>query len=219
MKDAADAILRPEQARYLASLERPRDELLARMEAYAAEHRQPISDPEVANFLSLVARLRKPALVVELGTNIGYGAIVLARAAPAARVVTVEHSPSLCALARSNVREAGLESRVTVVEGFALAELERFAPESIDFAYVDCVKEEYVDYLAALAPRLSLGGVLVADNVLWKGHVAAAEVPEGERKRTAALRSFNAALVAHARLSAAILPFGDGVAFAVKTAS
>src|SRR5580704_10233452 len=81
MKDAPDAILKPEQASYLEALEPPRDALLARMEARAAERRYPISDPEVASFLFITARASQPRFVVELGTNIGYGAIVMARAA------------------------------------------------------------------------------------------------------------------------------------------
>ena len=84
-----DPILRPEQASYLEALEPPRDALLAKMEAYAAERGQPISDPEVASFLAVTAAATRPKLIVELGANIGYGAIVLARAAgPLARVVS-----------------------------------------------------------------------------------------------------------------------------------
>ena len=81
MKANADAILQPEQAAYLDALEPPRDELLAQMEARAAERKHPISDPEVAAFLAVTAHAIDPKFIVELGTNIGYGAIVLARAA------------------------------------------------------------------------------------------------------------------------------------------
>ncbi|MBN9166297.1 MAG: hypothetical protein J0I07_35515 [Myxococcales bacterium] len=79
MKDAADAILRPEQAAYLDGIEPTRDPLLVEMEAYAKANRQPISDPEVASFLAVTARLSGARKIVEVGTNIGYGAIVLAR--------------------------------------------------------------------------------------------------------------------------------------------
>ena len=105
MKSTADAILRTEQADYLDALHANAVRALAvmaaprpwraaircsrSMEARAADRGYPISDPEVACFLAIVARLAQPTLVVELGTNIGYGAIVLARAAgPRSRVVT-----------------------------------------------------------------------------------------------------------------------------------
>lgn len=219
MKDAPDAILQVEQASYLAALEPPRDVLLAKMESFAAARRAPISDPEVAAFLAVTASALRPRLVVELGTNIGYGAIVLARAAgPGARVVTIEISSELCAIARGFVAEAGLQSRIEVREGTALRELETFEPQSIDLAYLDCVKEEYVAYLEALVPRLAPRGVIVADNVLWKGLVGRPVVPENERVRTEALRAFNVALLNHPALRGMVLPLGDGVGYAVKLA-
>jgi predicted O-methyltransferase YrrM len=153
---------------------------------------------------------------VELGTNIGYGAIVLARAAgPAAKVITIELSADLCKTARGFIEEAGLSPRIEVREGAAIAELEKI-PGPIDLAYIDCVKEEYTRYLDLLAPRLGDRGVIVADNVLWKGLVAKSAVPEAERVRSEALRAFNRALVQHKALCAVVLPLGDGVGFAVK---
>jgi caffeoyl-CoA O-methyltransferase len=217
MKHASDAILRTEQAAYLEGLERPRDALLAKMEKLAAERRLPISDPEVASFLAVTARARAPRLIVELGTNIGYGAIVLARAAgPEAKVVTIELSEELVKTARGFIEEAGLSSRITVVKGAATTELEAMKGP-IDMAYVDCVKEEYVRYLELLVPRLGARGVLVADNVLWQGHVANLDAAGKEASRARALGAFNAALVGHPEMRAVVLPLGDGVAYAVKT--
>jgi predicted O-methyltransferase YrrM len=218
MKDSADAILRPEQAGYLEALEPPRDDLLRRMEAYAAERNMPISDPEVATFLAVTAGAMRPKLVVELGTNIGYGAIVLARAAgPAAKVITIELSHELCETARAYVKEAGLAGRVEVRQGSATLELEKMEGP-IDLIYIDCVKEEYPRYLELAVPRLSTGGVIVADNVMWKGLVASDSVPPNERARVDAIREFNLAVVGHASLRGVVLPLGDGVAYAVKTA-
>ncbi len=217
MKDAADAVLRPEQAAYLEALEPPRDALLAKMEALAAERGHPISDPEVASFLAVTAAARAPKLIVELGTNIGYGAIVLSRAAgPAAKVVTIEMAHHHVHTARGFIEEAGLSSRIEVRQGAAISELEKIEGP-IDLAYVDCVKVEYPRYLELLVPRLAPRGVIVADNVLWRGLVAKeGGVPEGERERTEALRAFNLALVQHPQLRGVVLPLGDGVGYAVK---
>jgi predicted O-methyltransferase YrrM len=216
MKDAADAILKPEQASYLEALEPPREALLAKMEARAAERRHPISDPEVGSFLAVTARACGAKHIVELGTNIGYGAIILARAAgPDARVLTIEMSAELCEVARGFIAQAGLTDRIEVRQGAALAELEKI-DRPIDLAYIDCVKEEYPAYLALIVPRLSPRGVIIADNVMWKGHVARESVPEAERGRTEALRAFNLTLVQHPELRAVVLPLGDGVAYAVR---
>jgi predicted O-methyltransferase YrrM len=232
MKHANDAIVRPEQAGYLDALHAKsvralatvagvvpvegRDPLLAKMEARAAARGYPISDPEVACFLAIVARLARPQLIVEVGTNIGYGAIVMARAAgESARVVTIEYSPDLVEEARGFIRTAGLPDRIEVVQGMAIPELERMAGP-IDMIYIDCVKEEYERYLEIAAPKLSPRGVLVADNVLWGGSVAQQPPPESEKERALALRAFNEKLVSRLDLCAVVLPLGDGVAFATR---
>jgi predicted O-methyltransferase YrrM len=232
MKHAADAILRTEQADYLDALHgtavkalatmagvvpvEGRDPLLARMEARAAERGYPISDPEVACLLAVIARLTRPRLVVELGTNIGYGAIVLARAAgPDARVVTIEYSRDLVDEARGFIAEAGLSDRVEVRHGMAIPELEKIAGP-IDLLYVDCVKEEYPRYLELAVPKLGPRGVVLADNVLWRGSTAKEAPPEADRERAAALREFNLALVSRPELCGVVLPLGDGVGFAVR---
>ena len=216
MKHASDSILKADQATYLESIESPRDALLVKMEAYAAAHKQPISDPEVASFLAITAAAARPKRIVEVGTNIGYGAIVLARAAgPDARVQTIESSPELCAVARGFVEEAGLADRVYVIEGDAIATLAEL-DGTIDLVYIDCVKQDYPRYLELVLPRLSIGGLVVADNVLWKGLTAAADVPEDERIRVEALRAFNRAITTDASLRGVILPLGDGVAYATR---
>lgn len=233
MKAALDAILRPEQAAYLDTLvrsgerglaalagtapdDRGKDPLLARMEARAAERRYPISDPEVAILLSVLVRIARPKLIVELGTNIGYGAIVMARAAgEGPRVITVEANEALVAEARGFIGEAGLSRQVEVRHAKALDELARIA-EPIDLLYVDCVKEEYPRYLEVAAPKLAPRGLVVADNALWMGQVASGQPDPRERERAEALRAFNLAVVSRPDLCGLVLPLGDGVALAVK---
>jgi caffeoyl-CoA O-methyltransferase len=218
MKDAADALVMPETATYLGSIAQPRDPLLAEMEAYAKEKRQPISDPEVADFLAITARARGAKSIVEVGTNIGYGAITLARAAgPDAKVITIENDNAMVEVARGFIERAGLANQIEVRHADALAALAMLT-SSIDLVYIDCVKEHYPAYLDLLVPKLSAHGVLIADNVLWKGHVARedADVPAHEKGRVQALRTFNHAIVTDSRLHGVILPHGDGLAYAVR---
>ena len=218
MKNAADSILRADQATYLEGIEPARDPLLAEMEAYAKDNHQPISDPEVASFIAVTARLSGARSIVEVGTNIGYGAIVLARAAgPDARVITIENSPKTAAVARTFIDRAGLSSQVEVREADALAALQALTGE-IDLVYVDCVKQDYPAYLDLVLPKLSARGVIIADNVLWRGLVARvdSEVPESETAKVQALRKFNRAIVSDPRLRGVVLPLGDGVAYATR---
>jgi predicted O-methyltransferase YrrM len=220
MKHTRSAIIHENQAVYLERIEPPRDPLLAEMEAYARGNDpqgrgHPISDPEVASFLAVTVLGTGAKRIVEVGTNIGYGAIVLGRAAGAgARVVTIEKSHELCEVARGFIRKANLSGSIEVREASALDALEELEG-TWDLAYVDCVKEEYPKYLELLTPRMRVGGVVVADNVLWRGLVAAEEVPDNEKARVEALRAFNGAVVSPP-WRGVILPLGDGVAYAVK---
>jgi predicted O-methyltransferase YrrM len=216
VKGPADAILKADQAAYLEGIETARDALLVEMERYAAERNMPISDPEVASFLAVTARAVAPKTIVEVGTNIGYGAIVLARAAgPEARVFTIENSAEIVKIARGFVERAGLSSRIEVREGDAIAELEAYAGK-IDLLYVDCVKEDYTRYLRVALPKLSEKGMIIADNVLWRGFVAAKDVPASEKARVEALREFNRLITTEPSLRGVVLPLGDGVAYAVR---
>jgi len=215
LKAGADRILRSEQAAYLDTLMQPRDALLARMEEHALLNHQPISDPEVAQLLHILCGMHRPERLVEVGCNIGYGAVVLGRAmGPSGRLDTVEHSPAIAAEARVFLAEAGLAQQVTVHTQDAVAFL-RGLEGRVDFAYLDCVKEDYPTYLELLMPRMGPGAVLVADNVLWRGLLAQNEVPAGEQAKVTALRAFNDRIVAPP-WDGVILPLGDGVAVAIR---
>jgi predicted O-methyltransferase YrrM len=215
MKDGIGLIIRTEQELYLERLLPPRDPILAEMEAVAATEDIPISDPEVGRLLEVLARASGARTVVEVGTAIGYGTLCLARGAPEARVLSIDTDPARLARARAYLERAGVMDRVELIEGPALEVLQRL-PGPIDLAYVDAVKTEYRRYLDFLLPRVRVGGLLVFDNLLWKGHVA--EPPEEEEDREAdALRAFNGYLMIHPQLRASLLPLGDGVGLATKT--
>ena len=211
MKDRIDAILRRNQAEYLDSLLSPRDALLEQMEKFAAENDQPIADPEVAQLMRGLVRVRRPRRVIEVGTNIGYSVIVIGRECDAEAVVeTIEIDHNTLTTARRFVAEASLPCRVVFHEGAALDVLPRLTGP-FDFAFIDCVKTEYEDYLDALLPKLERGAVIVCDNLLWKGRVAAGD----HDAATDALRAFNHRIMNDPRLITSILPVGDGTGVSV----
>jgi caffeoyl-CoA O-methyltransferase len=211
MKDRIDAILRRNQAEYLDSLLAPRDALLEHMEKFAEENDHPIADAEVAQLMRALVRMKRPRRVLEVGTNIGYSVIVLGRECSSEAVVeTIEIDHNTLTTAKRFVAEAGLPCRVVFHEGAALDVLPRLTGP-FDFVFIDCVKTEYEDYLDALLPKLEAGAVIVCDNLLWKGRVAAGE----HDAATDALRRFNKRLTTDERLIASILAVGDGTGVAV----
>ncbi len=223
MKHGGGSILRAGQERYLERLQPPRDPLLQEMEAYAAAHDVPISDPEVGRLLELFARASRARRILEVGTAIGYGALLLARGAPEARVVTVDRDPEIQELARGYLERGGVLDRVELVTGEALEVLDRLSDldgdpveAPFELAYVDAEKTQYRRYLDRILPRLAVGGLVLFDNLLWKGWVA--EPPEGEDEDEAAeaLRAFNGYLMIHPQLRSQVLPIGDGLGIATK---
>jgi len=219
MKQGHGRILRPEQESYLVGLLPPRDPLLREMEEQAAREDIPISDPEVGRLLSILARTTSARQILEIGTAIGYGALCLARGAPAARVTAIDTDAARLAAARGYLERAGVADRVELLQGAALDLLPNLAGP-FDLAYVDAVKTEYRRYLDLLLPRLRVGGLVVIDNLLWGGEVAeppAAGGEGGESGQADALRAFNGYLMMHPQLESVVLAVGDGVGLATKT--
>jgi predicted O-methyltransferase YrrM len=221
VKGDPGVILRREQERYLERLLPPRDALLAEMEAVSRDEGIPSSDPEVGRLLEVLARATGARRIVEVGTAIGYGALCLARGAPEATVVTIDHDAARQTRARAYLERAGVADRVELLCGPALEVLPALAGP-FDLAYVDAVKREYRRYLDLLLPKVAVGGTLVFDNLLWKGQVAEPpEVAEAEgdadEETADAVRAFNGYLMIHPQLRAVVLPLGDGVGVATKT--
>jgi predicted O-methyltransferase YrrM len=216
MKAKIDAIIQREQAEYLDNLPPASDDLLAEMEEYAAEHRVPIGDREVALFLEITARAINARRALECGMAIGYSVIHMLRGMPAdGRVVTIDPSEEMIKAASGYLSRAGLRERTQIETGYALEVIPRL-DESFDLVFIDAVKEEYRGYLDLALPKLRIGGVVVCDNLLWGGQVAGEIRSDDQRASTEALREFNRYFVSHPQLRAQVLAVGDGLGYGVK---
>jgi predicted O-methyltransferase YrrM len=215
MKHGKASILHSEQEAYLDRLLPPRDALLREMEERAAREDIPISDPEVGKLLGILARTTGARRILEIGAAIGYGALWMARGAPEARVLSIDRDPERLAAARGYLERAGVADRVELIEGAALEVIHRLEGP-FDLVYVDAVKTEYRRYLDLTLPKVRVGGLIVVDNLLWGGEVAAPSSGEPDRDADA-LRSFNGYFMIHPQLQAVLLPLGDGVGLATKT--
>ena len=216
MKTKLDAILRREQAEYLDQLLPPSTGLLAEMEEYAAEHRVPIADREVALFLEITARSIQAKRVLECGMAIGYSVIHLARAVPAdGLVITIDPNEEMIKAAEGYFQRAKVHERVRIEKGYALEVIPRLN-ETFDLIFIDAVKEEYRGYLDLSLPKLRTGGVVICDNLLWGGQVAGEIRSADQKSSTEALREFNRYFVDHPRLRAQVLAVGDGLGYGVK---
>ncbi|MDQ5845035.1 MAG: O-methyltransferase [Acidobacteriota bacterium] len=216
MKARPDAIIHREQADYLERLTTQTDPLLREMEEYAAEHRVPIADREVARFLEITARAIQAKRILEIGMAIGYSVIHLARGmAEAGVLVTIEPDDEMIRASEGYLERAGLRERVRIERGKGLEVIPRLT-EMFDLLFIDALKEEYSDYLKLALPKLRKGGVVIVDNLLWGGQVAGEIRSPDQESSTNALREFNKYFVNHPKLLAEVLSVGDGLGYAVK---
>ena len=216
MKASIDAIIQTTQAEYLDQLLPPNDDLLAEMEAYAAQHRVPIADREVARFVEITARAIKARTALECGMAIGYSVIHLLRGmSEDGRVITIDPSDEMIRAADGYLSRAGLRERARIEKGYALEVIPRL-DETFDLVFIDAVKEEYRGYLDLALPRLRPGGVVICDNLLWGGQVAGQIRADDQKASTEALREFNRYFVNHPQLRAQVLSVGDGLGYGVK---
>lgn len=214
MKARIDAILQREQAEYLDRLLPAGDELLVEMERYAAEHRVPIADREVARFLEITSRTSSARKALEIGMAIGYSVVHLLRGmGREGSIVTIEPSDEMINAASGYLKRAGLMDQVRIERGKALDVMPALE-ETFDLLFIDAVKEEYKEYLDLGLQRLRTGGVVIVDNLLWGGRVAGHDTESS----TVALREFNNYFINHPQLHAVVLSVGDGLGYAVKTA-
>jgi predicted O-methyltransferase YrrM len=202
---------------YIRSTLRKSEGFLKELEAYAAENLVPIVTPEVARLLVVLGRLVKPARILEVGTAIGYSAILLAGTLiHGGRIDTIERQEDMILKARENIKRAGLENTIGIIAGDA-GEVLRCLDKQYDMVFLDAAKGQYPEFLPDCLRMLRTGGLLVSDNVLYKGMIANEQLIV-RRKRTIVnrMRSYLETLCEDPSLETSILSVGDGVALSYK---
>jgi predicted O-methyltransferase YrrM len=208
----ADFILEPSVAKYLERLSPERDAVLRKMEARASREDIPIVGPVVARLLALLVETSGARRIFEMGSAIGYSTIWLARAAgPRGEVHYTDNDPERARDARKYIARAGVSRRIRIHVGDA-AESFRKTKGTFDMIFCDADKTGYPSALRLALPRLRRGGLLVADNVLWRGRVAAASSDDATR----AIQQFNRMIFGSRDLLTVIVPLRDGVAICRK---
>lgn len=212
-RDPNWAAVDPAIAEYVDSLANRGGDALSAVEDEGLKDDWPIVGAAEGSFLHLLARAIGARRILELGTAIGYSGTWFARALPPdGELITVEANPETAKIAAANLARTGVQDRVRVLVGPA-QEIVEDLEGPFDLIFVDIHKEGYPDVLEPCIHRLRVGGLLVTDNVLWKGSVAD---PKDRSKETAAIRIYNRRLANDPRMLATILPERDGVSVALK---
>ena len=199
---------------------RPAEGFLAEMEESARVRRIPVCQPETAAFLRFLVTSGQPDRILEIGTAIGFSTGVMALFKSKDGIIdTVEIDEDRADEAERNFHMLGIAPRVRVIRGDAREVLACLSGEYA-LVFLDAAKGQYPDYLDSALGLVRPGGVLVADNVLYKGLTAqAGPVPHKHRTIAARLRQSLSALCQNPSFETAILPVGDGVAVACRKRS
>ncbi len=212
--DGFTGIVHPEVRGYVRGLPTQPDPLADRLEAYAATRGFPLIGRTSGRWLELLTRAIGGRRVFEFGSGFGYSALFFARAVgQEGEVVACERDLWEIEAFEQHFGDSALRGRIRMVHGDAFDVLgETEGP--FDAVLIDCNKRDYARALEAALPRLRVGGLLLADNVLWGGKTSRPAAADDESTR--ALQAFNQAVFDDPRLHSGVLPCGDGLLVALK---
>ncbi|WP_243370201.1 O-methyltransferase [Geotalea sp. SG265] len=204
-------IIDPRVVNYISSLRAKEDPALMAMEEKAQAMKFPIIDRQVGQFLHLITLLKRPKLVVELGSGFGYSALWIARALePGARIVLTDYAEKNMDHAREIFSTEGLACTAEFRTGNSLELGQDY--DNIDLLFIDMDKYLYPQALEIMLPRLTADGLVVADNALWRGRV----VENDGSKDSEPIRRFNELMCGNKEYFATVVPVGDGLLLAAR---
>ncbi|KMJ60232.1 SAM-dependent methyltransferase [Bacillus sp. LL01] len=205
---------------YLDSLVSPRNEITAKMEKLAQEDNVPIMDLVGMETLLQLLRLAQPKRILEIGAAIGYSAIRMAQAIPDVTIVTIERDEHRYMQAKQHIAEASLDNRIDLIFGDALEVFEQVQQRGrFDLIFIDAAKGQYERFFTMYETLLDDAGVIITDNVLFRGLVAEnheAIEPKRIRNLVKKIDCYNRWLMEHPNYITTIMPVGDGIAISKK---
>lgn len=191
--------------------------ILGDMSAFAKENHVPIVEEETARLLEVLCMLKRPDKILEIGTAIGFSGLVMYYACPVSpKIITLERYDKMAELARENFKLAGADNDITLLEGDAKELLPKI-DGMFDLIFIDAAKGQYPYFFKSCLPKLNTGGLIICDNVLYKGMIATDELVI-RRKITIVkrLRSLLKDIMHNELVHSAIIPIGDGVSISIK---
>ena len=178
----------------------------------------PIIRRETQSYLKTLLAANKPERILEVGTAVGFSALLMAEYSPAdTRITTIEKYEKRIPLAKENFAKAGKEHKITLIEGDAIEVLSSL-DETFDFIFMDAAKGQYINFLPDLLRLVEPGGIIVSDNILQDGDIIESKYAITRRNRTIhnRMREYLYALTHHEQLETVILPIADGVTLSTK---
>lgn len=203
---------------YINSLEMPGSAICEEIKKEALADRVPIIRSETASLLKFLISLVKPMRILEVGTAVGYSAIMMSEVmSKGAKITTIEKFEPRIPIAKENFRRAGKEDVITLLEGDALEWLKRLHGP-YDMIFMDAAKGQYIHFFPEIMRLLADGGLLISDNILQDGDIMESRFAVTRRNRTihSRMREYLYTLKHTDGLVTSLIPIGDGVAVSTK---
>ena len=210
-------------AAFLHSLDSGNGSFLDDLQAAASREGVPVIRQEMQSFLQVFLELKKPSRILEVGTAVGFSALLMASFTPPdTQIITIENYEKRLEQARKNIASSPWSSRVKLLAEDAAIALKRLpeeqGEEAFDFIFMDAAKAQYIHFLPDVLRLLAPGGILISDNVLQDGVILESHYAVERRDRTIykRIREYLYALRHTDSLVTSIVPIGDGAAVSVK---
>lgn len=213
-------IIDERMAVFIDSLDSGNSPFLDEIEQYALETNVPVIRKSMQSLLKFLLVLTGPKRILEVGTAIGFSALLMSEYGPKdCHITTIEKYEKRIPIARENFRRAGREAQITLLEGDAAGILKE-QTGGYDLIFMDAAKGQYLHFLPDVLRLLVPGGLLVSDNVLREGDIVESRFAVSRRNRTihARMREYLYQLKHDSRLETVVLPVGDGVTLSTKKA-
>ena len=203
---------------YIRSLLKTDDDLLKIMEQFAIKNNVPIIEPDVAKLVSVITKIKQPKKILEIGTAIGFSTINMKNAAPDAKITTIEIDEDTYNIALSNIEKAGYSNDIKCILGDG-EDVINILYEKFDMIFIDAAKGQYLNYFKKGVDLLEPNGIILSDNVLFRGMVADEKyIQKRHRKITIVkrLREYLTYITSQEGLTTSIVPIDDGLAITYK---
>lgn len=185
---------------------------LKELEDFARKENIPIIPHETVAYFRFLMETMQPKNILEIGTAIGFSALLMAQHSPESKITTIDRNPEMIGFAKANFAKFDNRQQITLLEGDAVDVLSTLT-ESYDFIFMDSAKSKYIIFLPEILKHLEVGGVVVLDDIFQGGDVAKdiMEVRRGQRTIYRGLQRLFEATLDNPSLTASLVPLGDGI--------
>lgn len=205
-------VVKEEIVSFMRERQAPVTDALKELEEFARRENIPIIPHETVAFFRLFLQTMKPKSILEIGTAIGFSALLMAEQVPDAKIMTIDRNEEMIGFAKENFARFDQRKQITLLEGDAVDLLEHIE-QRFDLIFMDSAKSKYIVFLPEVLKRLEVGGVVILDDIFQGGDVARdiMEVRRGQRTIYRGLQRLFDATLDQPGLTASLIPLGDGI--------